>query len=68
MEQAIALPEAGLTADMLGDVVSEMLAAPKPQLRAIDLNGAADGRNRSQRGLISRLRIVAACASFSRLL
>lgn len=40
LEQAVALPEAGLTADMLAKAVSDILAAPKPQLRAIDLDGA----------------------------
>jgi predicted glycosyltransferase len=37
---AIALPEAGLTADVLNEAVTEILAKPKPPLHALDLKGS----------------------------
>lgn len=40
MGRAIALPEAGLTAEMLADAVVAALAMPRPKPGAIDLSGA----------------------------
>jgi predicted glycosyltransferase len=37
---AIALPEAGLTAELLTEAVTEILAKPKPPLHSLDLKGS----------------------------
>jgi predicted glycosyltransferase len=39
-ELAIALPEAGLTAELLIEAVTEILAKPKPALHSLDLKGS----------------------------
>ena len=52
---AIALPENGLNADILGNAIEAALARPKPSAHKLDLNGA---RAHGQKSICDRLALI----------